>query len=450
MALFRLILAAICALPPLLLQICILPISLLFSIPMSYLLLSNDPSAAKIKKKKTKKSPSSQPDTSESPQQRQIIVIGGSTGIGYAIAMAAAQEASKQTTSQKLPISRIVIVARNVSKLEQAQQALRDVIIPNTKDKGNSSTTTTTVEIVSVDVTDPTAITKAAQEIMTTSTPSTNIITHLFLCVGEANPLHHSDISNEQHYQATLMNQLGTIYATNAFLPHLKKNPQSPTVSGGGTYSTITFTCSMGGMCGVYGYTSYAPTKFAIRGFVETLHMELFADNNDDSNSNNPVYVQIAYPPDTDTPGYARENIHKPKLTHLISEVAGLATSESVGTTMYQAATVSNVSALQYQIYFNLDGFLLCTLACGFTPVTTWIDALFQLTLLNIIRLITLFYLSDWHRIILNSIKNNTAKETMSTGATAGGGATTTNYNTMDSTEDKTTSLLKNDPTKND
>ena len=176
MTLFRLCLAAICALPPFLLQLCILPISIVFSIPMSYLLLCNDPSVTKTKKKTTK-SPSTRQESSPSQQQqRQIIVIGGSTGIGYAIAMAAAQEASKQmksvssssSSSNQIPISRIVIVARNVTKLEQAQHALRNVLIDtHNKDETDKvqttttatvvSTTTTTaiVEIVSVDVTDP-------------------------------------------------------------------------------------------------------------------------------------------------------------------------------------------------------------------------------------------------------------------------------------------------------
>ena len=210
----------------------------------------------------------------------------------------------------------------------------------------------------------------------------------------------------------------------------------------------------MAAQCGVYGFTSYTPTKYALRGYVEALHMELFADNNnDDSNNNRPVYVQIAYPPDTDTPGYARENITKPKITHLISAVAGLATPASVGTIMYQAATISNVSKLQYQLYFNLDGFLLCTLSCGFTPVTTWMDALFQITILNVIRMISLFYLNDWHRIILNSIPNKTTKETTVTTSSGGSGTgSITNYNTMDTTTEttKTTSLPKNDSTKND
>ena len=406
---------------------------LLLSIPLGYFLLVNDPSTKKIKKTATTSSSSSTASSSSPappPQlQRQIIVIGGSTGIGYAIATAAALDASPRTT-------RIVIVARNVSKLQVAQQALTNIIQEKKKSTGSgtplssNTTTTTTIEIVSADVTDPIAITKAAQEIMTSTntTAAASTITHLFLCVGEAQPRHHAEITPEQYHQATLMNQLGTIYTTNAFLPYLKNRIiSSPTVATNtktataaaaatftttGAYSTMTYTCSMGGQCGVYGYTSYTPTKFALRGYVESLHMELYADNNRSSNDNDhnattrPVYVQIAYPPDTDTPGFSRENVHKPTLTHLISAVAGLALPESVGTTMYRAATTS-APQLRYQIYFNFDGFLLCTLASGFTPVTTWMDAVFQMTIMNFVRIIALFYLNDWHRIILKYHRTN-------------------------------------------
>jgi hypothetical protein len=74
---------------------------------------------------------------------------------------------------------------------------------------------------------------------------------------------------------------------------------------------------------------------------------------------------------------------------------------------------------------------------------------------MNVIRMVTLFYLKDWHRIILNSTNTN-PNSTTTTTITSGSGTTTTttNYNTMDpttATEDKTTSaLMKNDPTKND
>jgi 3-dehydrosphinganine reductase len=79
--------------------------------------------------------------------------------------------------------------------------------------------------------------------------------------------------------------------------------------------SNIMMTSSMAGAIGVYGYTCYSPTKFAIRGFAESLQAEVRRDG---------ISISLAFPPDTDTPMFENENKTKPKETHLISDAAGL------------------------------------------------------------------------------------------------------------------------------
>jgi len=61
---------------------------------------------------------------------------------------------------------------------------------------------------------------------------------------------------------------------------------------------------------GIYGYSAYAPAKHAVRGLAETLRPELRPHG---------ITVACAYPPDTDTPGFARENEQKPDVTRRIS-----------------------------------------------------------------------------------------------------------------------------------
>lgn len=39
------------------------------------------------------------------------------------------------------------------------------------------------------------------------------------------------------------------------------------------------FVSSQAGQTGVFGYTAYCPTKFALRGFAETLQMEVKLDS---------------------------------------------------------------------------------------------------------------------------------------------------------------------------
>jgi 3-dehydrosphinganine reductase len=63
---------------------------------------------------------------------------------------------------------------------------------------------------------------------------------------------------------------------------------------------------SAAGIVGVYGYSAYAPAKFAVRGLAETLRAELKPHG---------IVVGCAYPPNTDTPGLETENRTKPEAT---------------------------------------------------------------------------------------------------------------------------------------
>ena len=66
-------------------------------------------------------------------------------------------------------------------------------------------------------------------------------------------------------------------------------------------------------------YASYAPTKWAIRGFGDSIRNELCGFG---------VSVHVAYPPDTATPGYDAENKTKPKECSDFSKLIGGAGSE--------------------------------------------------------------------------------------------------------------------------
>ena len=67
---------------------------------------------------------------------------------------------------------------------------------------------------------------------------------------------------------------------------------------------------SAAGLVGVFGYSAYTPTKFAVRGFLETLRAELAPYG---------IHVGCSFPPDTDTPQLADEEQYKPKETKAIS-----------------------------------------------------------------------------------------------------------------------------------
>jgi len=73
----------------------------------------------------------------------------------------------------------------------------------------------------------------------------------------------------------------------------------------------LVFIASAAALIGLVGYSSYSPSKYALRGLADCLRNELLGTG---------VSVSLGYPPDTDTPGFATENISKPAATTAISE----------------------------------------------------------------------------------------------------------------------------------
>ena len=218
-------------------------------------------------------------------KKHRVVITGGSQGIGLALA----HEFVRNGTC-----CHVTLLARTKSKLEEAQKELlkvsNDVI----------------VDFYPVDVTNPKAIQKVAEEICKSSSTTPDM---LFNVAGTAisRSFLDADIGDFSHLMN--LNYLGSVYTTKAFLPFmLAAHHKRDRIN-------IMFTSSAAGQTGVYGYSAYTPTKFALRGFAECLQMEHARDN---------VHIQVCFPPDTETPGYTIEQIGKPKETMLISEVAGL------------------------------------------------------------------------------------------------------------------------------
>ncbi|KAF5839015.1 hypothetical protein DUNSADRAFT_1792 [Dunaliella salina] len=72
---------------------------------------------------------------------------------------------------------------------------------------------------------------------------------------------------------------------------------------------------SVMGTMGFAGYSAYAASKYAVKGLADCLRNELQGTN---------VSISIAFPPDTDTPGYKQENESKPPETREISALSTL------------------------------------------------------------------------------------------------------------------------------
>lgn len=215
---------------------------------------------------------------------RAGFVTGGSSGIGLA--------AARQLALSGHPVA---LFARDRDRLEAARQDILGMV-PAAR-----------VEVFSVDVSQREALCQSLQQAMQRlGTPEIAIAS-----AGIAIPGLFRDQSLDQHLRQMEVNYFGALNFVHALTGPM-------TEAGGGKIGLIS---SGAAFFGIYGYSAYAPSKFALRGLAEVLHVELAPAG---------IQVTLAYPPDTDTPQLAAEKRTKPPATQKITEGAGLWTAEAV------------------------------------------------------------------------------------------------------------------------
>ncbi len=131
------------------------------------------------------------------------------------------------------------------------------------------------------------------------------------------------------------VNYLGTVYITKEVLPAMieRKSGYILNISSGS------------GILATFGYTAYAPSKFAIYGFSEALRQEMKLRG---------IGVSVLFPNDTDTPQLAYENQFKPPETFALNGAAGKNTAEEVA-----RSAIRGIERGQYMIFGNLEGKLM-------------------------------------------------------------------------------------------
>ncbi|XP_051556618.1 3-ketodihydrosphingosine reductase-like isoform X1 [Myxocyprinus asiaticus] len=294
-----------------------------------------------------------------------VVVTGGSSGIGKFIAM----ECYKHGAF-------ITLVARDEHKLVQAKKEVEKCAI---NDKQVSSTIFRprtplwVVLCISVDVSKDysqvASVIKQAQEKL-------GPVDMLVNCAGMSISGRFEEVEVDRFKRLMEVNYLGSVYPTRAVITTMKERRMG----------RIMFVSSQAGQIGLFGYTAYSPSKFALRGLAEALQMEMKPYN---------IYVTVAYPPDTDTPGFAEENKTKPLETRLISETSGVCQPEQVAKIVVKDAVQGNFTSS-----FGPDGYMLSALTCGMSPVTSITEGLQQIVTMGLFRTIALFYLGSFDSIV--------------------------------------------------
>ena len=211
---------------------------------------------------------------------RCAFITGGSSGIGLAVARELVQRGVD-----------VLLIARDKGRLEQAAESLK---------AAKSQKEHPRVSTLSLDVGNPVEVKSMLQK----SVEEFGEPDFLLNCAGEAFPNYFDRIPDPLFEQTINVHLKGTWYVIKALLPYLKKNR-----------GIIVNVSSLAGLVGVYGYTAYSAAKAGVIGFSEALRSELAMEG---------VRVAVLCPPDTDTPGFERENRTKPVETKAISKNAGV------------------------------------------------------------------------------------------------------------------------------
>ncbi len=243
-------------------------------------------------------------------QNKLVLITGGSKGIGLATAREFAREGAS-----------VFVLARHKDQLIAAVKSLEECRAEKTQKFG----------FIQADVTSPDEIRKISTKFLKeTGTPD-----YLVNCAGVAHPGKFEELDVATFYWMMDVNYYGTVLVTKAFINSMIQR-------GSGHIINVS---SMGGVVGIYGYTAYSGSKYAVSGFTDVLRSEMKLHG---------IKVSLVLPPDTKTDQLDYETQFKPAITKWITAAGNLAKPEDVARTI-----IKGIRKNRYIILSNFEtGFL--------------------------------------------------------------------------------------------
>jgi 3-dehydrosphinganine reductase len=252
---------------------------------------------------------------------KTVVVTGGSSGIGLAFARHVAKLGS-----------RVVLVARREDVLAEARAAIASTA-PEAK-----------VETIALDVADENAVKEkigALDDRMTIDILVNN--------AGVVMPGRFLELPTAEFRRMMDVNYFGAVHMCKVLLPGMVKRRSGHVLN----------VSSLAGVIGIYGYTPYAASKFALAGFSQALRAEMWPHG---------VGVSICMPPDTDTPQLAFENQYKPAETKAIAGNVKTIPAEQVARAMARG-----IEKNEFEVYPDM-GSRFMAVAQGLMPgVVRWV-----------------------------------------------------------------------------
>ena len=295
-----------------------------------------------------------------------VLITGGSEGIGFSMAKACIKDGAN-----------VAILARNKEKLNKAAEELNKLKVNKSQE----------IITISADVSDYKSMESAIK-----SNLKWTSMDALICNAGVEQVSLFENTSLDDYHRMMNINYFGAVNAIKICLDLLKKSGSDKNCA------RILVNCSLLGIMSMAYYSAYCSSKWALRGFVESIYAEFAALN---------IYTSIVYPPDVRTSQYQREKSTKgiPKEVRELSSAADVFEPDDVGKDM-----MLMLKEGEYCRSWGIDGWMLMNETIGFSLPCNLLNTLSQIIGMGIFRTIAMWYIQNIYNVCKNSINNKKNK----------------------------------------
>ena len=290
----------------------------------------------------------------------KVLITGGSQGIGFSVAKSCIAQGAH-----------VAILARNKEKLSRAAEALRK--IDSSCDVLTISACVTSYEAMEREI---------ALELKEAGWNELDAV----VCNAGVESVGCVESTPIEEFQRIMnINYFGMVNTVKITLPYLKRS-KTPTKVG-----RLLVVSSLLGLMGMTYYSAYSASKWAVRGFVESVTADLAAKN---------IFVSIVYPPDVKTPQLEREKAAPiPQSVKDLSAQADVFEPDDVGKDIMKMLEKGC-----YHRSWGLDGWMLMNLTAGFGITHSLMDTFTGIFGMGLFRGIAMWYIQDMYRVCKSSL----------------------------------------------